>query len=198
MRGDFRRYVVSFSKDPDALAMWNYYSKGNRYEGMNIGIDIGSMKGFLDSALNFDGSVKVQTAKVIYREEEQISIIEKAILDLKEHYEPRYESSVGYCIGTLLSNLKLECFEHEKEVRLFVDILDKPQSKPTVKYRTNAGFLIPYIELGFGKNSIRSIMLGPSLDGVRQKRAQEEVAREMMERYGYQVAVESSKIPVRY
>ena len=67
-----------------------------------------------------------------------------------------------------------------------------------MKYRTNAGFLIPYIELGFGKNSIRSIMLGPSLDGVRQKRAQEEVAREMMERYGYQVAVESSKIPVRY
>ena len=62
---------------------------------------------------------------------------------------------VGYCIGTLLSNLKpvlkLECFEHEKEVRLFVDILDKPQNKPTVKHRTNAGFIIPYIELGFGK-----------------------------------------------
>lgn len=37
-RGDFRRYVVSLSEDSDALAMWNYYSKGNRYEGMNIGI----------------------------------------------------------------------------------------------------------------------------------------------------------------
>ena len=48
---------------------------------MNIGIDIGSMKGFLDSTLNFDGSVEVQTAKVVYNEEEQISIIEKAILD---------------------------------------------------------------------------------------------------------------------
>ena len=202
VRGDFRRYVVSFSEDPDALAMWNYYSKGNRYEGMNIGIDIGSMKGFLDSTLNFDGSVEVQTAKVVYNEEEQISIIEKAILDLREHCEPRYESSVGYCIGTLLSNLKpvlkLECFEHEKEVRLFVDILNKPQNKPTVKYRTNAGFIIPYIELGFGKSSVRSIMLGPSLGDIRQKKAQEEVAREMMEGHGYQVAVESSKIPVRY
>lgn len=67
-----------------------------------------------------------------------------------------------------------------------------------MKYRTNAGFIIPYIELGFGKSSVRSIMLGPSLGDIRQKKAQEEVAREMMEGHGYQVAVESSKIPVRY
>lgn len=71
MRGDFRRYVVSFSEDPDALAMWSYYSKGDRYEGMNIEIDVGSMKESLDSTLNADGSVEAQTAKVIYNEEEQ-------------------------------------------------------------------------------------------------------------------------------
>lgn len=202
VRGDFRRYIVSLSEDPDALAMWNYYSKGNRYEGMNIGIDVGSMRDSLDSALNIDGSVEVRTAKVIYNEEEQIGIIEKAILDLKENYEPEYESSVRYCIGTLLSNLKpmlkFDYFEHEKEIRLFVDVLDKSQSKPSVQYRTNTGFIIPYILLNFNKSSVKSIMLGPNLNDIRQKRAQGEIAREMMEEHGYQVTVENSKIPVRY
>ena len=202
VRDDFRRYIVSLSEDRDALAMWNYYSKGNRYEGMNIGIDVDSMRESLDSALNIDGSVEVRTAKVIYSEEEQIDIINKAILDLKENYEPGYESSVRYCIGTLLFNLKpmfkLDYFEHEKEVRLFVDVLDKSHSKPTVKYRTNAGFIIPYVSLNFNKNSVRSIMLGPNLNDIRQKRAQEEIAREMMEEHSYQVTVENSKIPVRY
>lgn len=36
VRDDFRRYIVSLSEDRDALAMWNYYSKGNRYEGMSF------------------------------------------------------------------------------------------------------------------------------------------------------------------
>ena len=130
VRGDYRRYIVSFSEDPDALAMWNYYSKGNRYEGMCVGIDVHTMKDSLDSALNTDGTMEIKAAKVIYREEEQIGIIERAILDLKENYEPRFGMSVRYCIGTLLSELKpvfkLDCFEHEKEVRLFVDILKNP------------------------------------------------------------------------
>lgn len=31
------KFVCSFSKNPDSLAMWNYYSKGHKYEGFNIG-----------------------------------------------------------------------------------------------------------------------------------------------------------------
>lgn len=160
------------------------------------------MKDSLDSALNGDGAVEVRTAKVIYDEEEQIGIIERAILDLKAHYEPGYESSVRYCIGTLLSSLnpafKLDCFEHEKEIRLFVDVSDKSQGKIPVRYRTNAGFVIPYIELDFDKSSVKSIMLGPSLGDDHQKKAQETIVREMVEEHECRVAVESSNIPVRH
>lgn len=67
-----------------------------------------------------------------------------------------------------------------------------------VRYRTNAGLVIPYIELDFDKSSVTRIVFGPSLGDGLQKEAQEEVVREMMERHGYRVAVESSKIPVRY
>lgn len=94
--------------------------------------------------------------------------------------------------------LKLECFEHEKEVLLFVDVLGKFQNKPTVKYRTNVGFVIPYIELGFGKSSITRITLGPNMGDERQKEARQKVFQEMMDSYGYRFSVDCSKIPVRY
>lgn len=37
-RGEYDTYVASFSEAGDALAMWNYYSKGSRFEGINVGI----------------------------------------------------------------------------------------------------------------------------------------------------------------
>ena len=36
-RPECDRYVCSFSKNDDSLAMWNYYSKGSKYEGFSIG-----------------------------------------------------------------------------------------------------------------------------------------------------------------
>ena len=33
-------FICCFSEDPDALQMWQYYSKGGNYEGYNIGFDI--------------------------------------------------------------------------------------------------------------------------------------------------------------
>lgn len=32
-----QKYICSFLKNPDSLAMWNYYSKESKYEGYNIG-----------------------------------------------------------------------------------------------------------------------------------------------------------------
>ena len=34
------KFIVSFSKNPDSLSMWNYYASGNGY---SIGIDIDSV-----------------------------------------------------------------------------------------------------------------------------------------------------------
>ena len=33
-------YICSFSRERDALTMWNYYTKGTHYEGYNVGIDV--------------------------------------------------------------------------------------------------------------------------------------------------------------
>lgn len=33
-------YICSFSRERDALTMWNYYTKGTHYEGYNVGIEV--------------------------------------------------------------------------------------------------------------------------------------------------------------
>ena len=209
VRGEYKTYIISLSEDSDALAMWNYYSKGSRNEGANIGIDIQAMV----ASLKLDGKikgkdvktrgiVKVRAVKVIYDEDEQVGIIERSLLDLSRNYSRGQETSVRSCIGMLLAHLKpvfkLDYFAHEKEVRLIVDIVDKFQDEIAVKYRSNAGFMSPYLELDFDKTAVKSITLGPTLGDVYQKESQRSVVREMMESYGYQAVADSSNIPVRY
>lgn len=33
-------YICSFSRESDALTMWNYYTKGTHYEGYNVGLEV--------------------------------------------------------------------------------------------------------------------------------------------------------------
>ena len=47
-RSECNRYICSFSKNKDSLAMWNYYSKGSKYEGFNIGFDSVDLKATLN------------------------------------------------------------------------------------------------------------------------------------------------------
>ena len=201
-RDEFKTYTASFSEDPDALAMWNYYSKGDRYDGMNIGVSCRAMLDSLNSSQSGSRAMEAEIVKVVYNEDEQLEIIERAILNLSRNYTPGYETSVRYWIGELLANLKpvfkLSFFSHEKEVRLFARVFKKAEPKTPVKYRSNAGYVIPYIELGFGKTSVSQITLGPSFSDDRQKEIQQAVVREMLESRGYRALVKHSQIPVRY
>lgn len=202
VRDEFKTYITSFSEDPDALAMWNYYSKGNRYEGMNIGVSSRAMLDSLNSDQNENRTMEAWMAKVVYDEEEQLGTIERAILDLSRNYTPEHGTSVRYRIGELLASLKpifkLDSFSHEKEVRLFVRVFKKFESKTPVRYRSSAGYVIPYIELGFDKTSVSRITLGPSLGDDRQKEMQQTVVKEMLESHGYPTLVKCSQIPIRY
>lgn len=202
VRDEFKTYVTSFSEDPDALAMWNYYSKGNRYEGMNIGVSSRDLLNSLSSRQNQDGTMMALMVKVIYDEREQLELIERALLDLYENYEQGYGGQVRYHIGTLLSNLKpvfkYACFSHEKEVRLFVNVYNKLESGVRVEYRTCAGYVVPYVSLNFDRAVVSRITLGPSLGSDDQKAVQKKVVEEMLKSCGYRAAVEQSNIPVRY
>ena len=58
-----RHFVFCASTDPDLLNMWNYYVKGNKYQGYNLGISVNDIVGSLSSMTQhnsklFYGAVK--------------------------------------------------------------------------------------------------------------------------------------------
>lgn len=201
-RGEYDTYVTSFSEADDALAMWNYYSKGNRYEGINIGIRTQVLLDSLEMNGRNEGKLKASAFKVIYDDVQQCQMISTFIEELFSKYEPGDEMSVRYHISTMLSSLKMlfknKCFEHEKEVRVVVQIFKKYKAEVPVKYRTYAGYIIPYIELRFDKGAVCQLTTGPMVGTEQQKKLQQSVIHEMLESHGYYISEKCSEIPVRY
>ena len=194
------RYICSFSKNPDSLAMWNYYSKGNKYEGFNIGF---FLSGLTDSLDSFVGSIKAEyhIYPVVYKKEEQKALVRSLLLKLKELYSDDQKTSIRYIISTYLKDwgliFKSEFFQHEEEVRIIVDLPKKCSPLP-VKYRTASGYIVPYIELTLEKDSVSYCQFGPLQCEGCQKENQLSVLNEMLESNGYSTCTGYSKIPVRY
>jgi len=199
-RPEFDRYVCSFSKNKDSLSMWNYYSKGNRYEGFNIGFYATNLK---ESLENFLGSVEAvpHVFPVIYKKSEQKQLIEKMLLKLKDLYKKEQEPQIRYIISNRLLDwsliFKKECFEHEEEVRIIVFIA-KHETKIPVNYRINSGYLVPYIELKIDKDSVSDIVFGPLQMDKKQKSHQVKIMEELISSKSYSAIVDYSEIPVRY
>ena len=199
-RPECNRFVCSFSKSKDSLAMWNYYSKGSKYEGFNIGF---RPKGIKESLIEFlEGrESRIYVYPVVYERSEQKRLIEKMLLKLKENYDVNQESSIRYIISNRLTEwslvFKQECFQHEEEVRVIVDVA-KREKEIQVKYRTNAGYVVPYIELKLKKEDVSYVGFGPLQCEEGQKKDQLQVMKEMLETNGYSVIVNHSQIPVRF
>lgn len=206
-REEYDRFVCSFSKNKDALAMWNYYSKGSKYEGYNVGISALEVKDSL--AKSFDNKkVSVHICPVIYEKEEQKRIIRKLLLKLQGLYKKEHENSIRYVVSNKLLEwsltFKSEYFQHEEEVRIIVDVAKKTengiiQKRPLdLKYRNAHGYMIPYIELRFKKEALISISAGPLQCDDNQKEVQKDIMKTLLHENGYCAMAECSKIPVRY
>ncbi|NLD19152.1 MAG: DUF2971 domain-containing protein [Clostridiales bacterium] len=197
------RFVCSFSKNKDSLAMWNYYSKKNRYEGYNIGLTPIGLKKSLESVL-IDKDVSIHIYPIVYKKDEQIRLIKKLLLRLQELYEEQYETSIRYVISNQLLEwslvFKSEYFEHEEEIRIIVDVAKNIKGKPMdINYRNSHGLMIPYIKLKVDKPILKSVNIGPLQCGDKQKNLQNGILKERLSANNY-LNVETcySKIPVRY
>ena len=93
---------------------------------------------------------------------------------------------------------KQECFSHEQEVRIIVKIVDKYKDIWPIKYRTNVGYIIPYIELPIDKYALKSVTLGPFRGSESQRRLQTEILEKMLASKQYDAKISISKVPVRY
>lgn len=163
-RGEYTTYIASFSKKNDLLPMWNYYSKGDLFEGINLGMDAEAI--LANFPTNFaNGKMRVYVSSVVYSAKEQEQIVKNFIIELANKYKEGDESSVKAVVSMKLTSLKMifkqECFSHEQEVRIIVDVANKYKNNFPIRYRTNAGYFIPYIELAIDKEALKSVTLGP-------------------------------------
>ena len=199
-RPECDRYICSFSKNADSLAMWNYYSKGSKYEGFNIGFFPSGIETSLKDFL-YNKEAVFHIYPVIYDKAEQKRLVRRLLTQLVEHYAKDQEESIRYIIANRLLDwslvFKRECFQHEEEVRIIVDVAKREKSIP-VEYRIASGYIVPYIKLPLEKSDVSYAIFGPLQCGEDQKQHQIKVMEEMMEAKGYSVLVEASKVPVRY
>lgn len=197
------RYITSFSKNNDSLTMWNYYSKGNKYEGFNIGMSASRLNEILIE--NFiDFSIQTKIYPIIYKKREQKSLIRAFLLKIKELYKDEHEELIRFIILNQLDNwaliFKSEYFQHEEEVRVVIDIEkdSKRNQDVNIKYRYNCGYLIPYFELNLNKISLTSVTIGPLQCDDNQKEIQKNILLDMLQKGDYKALVHCSKVPVRF
>ncbi len=202
VRDEYDAYITSFSKNDDLLPMWNYYSKGSAFEGVNIGTHAQLLVDGLQLPGKEEGKITIRIFEVIYDEKTQKDIIKKFITELYKNYDKKYDTSVRYFISNNLALLKLmfksSYFEHEQEVRMIVQIYKKFKSDIPVKYRTQAGLIIPYIELLFDKDVIRYFTLGPIIGDDNVKKKQLDIIHEILNNHGYTINEKYSNAPIRY
>lgn len=203
-RPECEGYICCFSKSPDSLPMWNYYAKGNAYEGYSIGVDIEKLNdSLLQSYQDFEVSSKIYP--VIYDEVQQKNLVESFMRTVLSKYVPKHDTSVRYAISNQLAMWRLlfksKYFEHEKEVRVIISVAKPTSIKKSpvdIKYRANGMYIIPYLEMKMDKNCVTSIMFGPQQWNEKQKKHQTEIIKDMLRRNGYSANVTHSEAPIKY
>ena len=203
-RPECESYICCFSKCSDSLPMWNYYSKGNNYEGYNIGLNVDSFNHSLKTCYE-DLEVSTSIYPVIYDEKEQEDLIRKFIQEILHEYDSKYNDAIRYVVSNQLMMWKLlfknKCFEHEKEVRAIINVAKTTTTRPSpvnIKYRSNGIYLIPYIEMELDKNCLKTLTFGPQLWNEEQCQHQIKIVKDMLKVNHYSADVEISTIPVRY
>ena len=199
-------YICCFSYEKDAITMWNYYTKGNRYEGYNIGLDPYKRRAKLvDINGNVaDGGPKVNfgVLDVIYDTEKQKAMVREVI----EHYLDKgtfselEERTYMLSLNKWAMMFKNEAFKHEREERLIcsVPVHGNPANislKEYIRFRELNGCLIPYLNVLVDKAALKEVTIGPLIESEIAKSTVEL----MLELREYEdVKVRCSKVPVRY
>ena len=187
--------------------MWNYYSKGNKYDACNIMMFASELQNGLYNTCQ-NKITKIHIYPIVYDKSTQQELVRNALLEALTYYDSHTDEIKKQISSFLLDwslIFKSEYFKHEEEVRIIVDI-PKSTSDTTlgndffeVKYRTNCGYIVPYIELKIPKEYLGCVTLGPLLCSEENKKIQESLLSDWLKTNGYNgTSTYSSKVPIRY
>lgn len=163
-------FVLSLSLNNNSLPMWNTYA--NR--GMGIAIGFENIKSTSETSL---------ALKCVYKP--------SAIYDLIDNYMNNQRLKVISTVALLFAPLFLKdnSYEYENEVRYVGSFNHEP-----IQYRLKNSYLIPYKNIYFAKEQIKSITLGP----CQNMRDAESSLRHFLDSKGFEhVKIEKSNIPYR-
>ena len=215
-------YLFCMSIDSDSLPMWNYYVKDGRYEGYCLGLNT---RNITDSSMP---GVLLRCHKVLYIDEHAhiVNLFQEgpnAETRLKERIRDRFElyqnighspdidNDISWDFGMLKQEMMLivknACFSHEHEVRLILcvpkdssDYEEGDMRRFKRKYRSTAGYIVPYVELelicnGGANDALETIGIGPLL---HDEMAERNLKMLLKDKGMEQVRIRPSGIPVRY
>ena len=196
-------YICCFSRDGDSLPMWNYYSKKGVNQGYNVGFDCGLTE--RGNIILENESISMEMVSVIYNDSEKIG-------DIKYIIEAVYKMSgsdpdYGACRVLITDELKKRMFRfksqyfaHEQEIRL---VLYVPVAFPEdcseserlrIKYTSQNGYLIPYVDILYKKELLNRITVGPLLEKEISIRTLETIKVQ----YNYNYEIVTSSVPIRF
>ena len=186
-------YLASFSKDPDNLSLWNYYTKSQNSVGYNICIDT-------NNSLDIGNNQRIVRGEVIYDTEEQLDLLKKCFesynqyMNENDSIENRVSLKQSIMNTLQLYNLffKPSAYAMEKEYRFVI----RNNKNRKLKYRINDGIFIPYIPIKIKNDSIKSVCVSPSKE---QELAKQGVEDFIIQSDKFMTAdIKKSAIPKRY
>ena len=196
-----KNFVISLSKEPDNLILWNNYTKNINKIGYNIGFKREDLLQCLKERLNKKDNII--HGNVIYDINIQKDLINRLIYAFNDllGYENASEMLVFQYIGMLLNVyalfFKKQCFENEKEYRIIIGKRQDINGRDiSCDFRICNGLLIPYYQFSFSKECVSSISISPT---VKEELYNASIRR-LLNRYEYSkdVNVLNSTIPLRY
>lgn len=210
-------YQCSFSIQDDNLSLWNYYTKSDGIKGYNIGFNSQVLSdNLVTRAMTERRGIKVFHGKVTYSVQQQKAIIKKIANDFNGIIEAN-KNDIDFCklaIELLVEKIlfvgaffKDPHFKHENEYRLLLHLTpywDTNEKcikfmvlqKGANTYEKN-GLLIPYIDIEFPKDNLRSLSVSPTLSFDET----ESNLVNALKLHGYNIntiQISKSNIPVRY
>jgi hypothetical protein len=165
-------YLCCFSSSFDSLPMWNYYGKGDEFEGVNIAIN----STFVEKHQTIDDNYDIWVSSVVYNGHFE------TCTDLFMKYKKLFEfenckRELAYLFCCFLEKYRLvvksNTYDYEHEIRAILRIKNK--SPFVEKSYINQGFVKWYIDLFFDKKAYGYVRIGP-LNNVEKN---EDIIREI-------------------
>jgi hypothetical protein len=196
-------YICCFSRNGDSLPMWNYYSKKGVNQGYNVGFDSGLTE--RENIILENESINMEMVSVIYNDDEKINDIKRIIEAVYKKYgsEPDCVNCrllISDELKKRMFRFKSQFFAHEQEIRLVLYVpVEFPEDfseteRLRIKYTSQNGYLIPYVDILYEKELLSRITVGPLLEKDISIRTLETIKTNYS--YGYEII--TSSVPIRF